>query len=64
MIKSAKKSNMAILLKNPNDENKISNPNSPIENEKLMNELENVKNKDRIDLDILSPDDKKQQEKP
>lgn len=54
MIKSAKKSR--ILQKK--SENQISNPNSPIENEKIMNEIENKKNQGRIDLEIQTPDDK------
>ena len=37
-------------------QNVISNPNSPIENEKLQNELEEEQNRDRIDLDIKSTD--------
>jgi len=38
------------------DENKISNPNSPIENEKIMQELEKKANKDRIELNIEEPE--------
>ena len=57
MIKSAKKTKMTILQKET--ENQISNPNSPIENEKIMNEIENQKNQGRIDLEIQTPDDKK-----
>ena len=33
----------------------ISNPNSPIENEKILNEIEERENKDRIELDIKEP---------
>jgi hypothetical protein len=33
----------------------ISNPNSPIENEKILLEIEERQNKDRIELDIKDP---------